>query len=144
MKLTATEKVCQGAALLLALLGFFALVALTSGCYSTDCGSKTIVGNHYSLPKLSSDATDFDFEIYQSTEGAVVYTRKDSLVKIDYYNVYTNHVFGIWDKVGEMKPAVEIEPLEVGAAVSPCETAAATTNAASGAPGVSSTSAREE
>ena len=32
MKLTATEKVCQGAALLLALLGFFALVALTNGC----------------------------------------------------------------------------------------------------------------
>ena len=138
-----TEKVCQGAALLLALLGFFALVALTSGCYSTDCGSKTIVGNHYSLPKLSSDATDFDFEIYQSTEGAVVYTRKDSLVKIDYYNVYTNHVFGVWDKVGEMKLAVEIEPLEVGATVSPCETAAPA-NAASGAPGVSSTSAREE
>ena len=143
MKLTATEKVCQGAALLLALLGFFALVAMTSGCYSTDCGSKTIVGNHYSLPKLSSDATDFDFEIYQSTEGAVVYTRKDSLVKIDYYNVYTNHVFGVWDKVGEMKLAVEIEPLEVGATVSPCETAAPT-NAASGAPGVSSTSSREE
>ena len=32
MKLTATEKVCQGAALLLALLGFFTLVALASGC----------------------------------------------------------------------------------------------------------------
>jgi hypothetical protein len=116
------EKVCQGAALMLALLGFFTLVALTSGCYSTDCGSKTIVGNHYSLPKLSSDATDFDFEIYQSTEGAVVYTRKDSLVKIDFFNAYTNHIFGIWDKVGEMKLAVEIEPLEVGAT----ETAAST------------------
>ena len=93
------------------------VICFGSGCYSTDCGSKTIVGNHYSLPKLSSDATDFDIEIYQSTEGAVVYTRKDSLVKIDYYNAYTNHIFGIWDKVGEMKLAVEIEPLEVGGAV---------------------------
>ena len=103
---------------LLASLALLAcVICLGSGCYSTDCGSKTIVGNHYSLPKLSSDATDFDFEIYQSTEGAVVYTRKDSLVKIDYYNVYTNHIFGLWDKVGEMKLAVEIEPLEVGGAV---------------------------
>ena len=106
---------------LMTLLASLALLACVicfgSGCYSTDCGSKTIVGNHYSLPKLSSDATDFDFEIYQSTEGAVVYTRKDSLVKIDYYNAYTNHIFGIWDRVGEMKLAVEIEPLEVGGAV---------------------------
>ena len=112
---------------LMTLLASLALLACVicfgSGCYSTDCGSKTIVGNHYSLPKLSSDATDFDFEIYQSTEGAVVYTRKDSLVKIDYYNAYTNHIFGIWDRVGEMKLAVEIEPLEVGGAVTvePCE-----------------------
>ena len=112
---------------LMTLLASLALLACVicfgSGCYSTDCGSKTIVGNHCSLPKLSSDATDFDFEIYQSTEGAVVYTRKDSLVKIDYYNTYTNHIFGIWDRVGEMKLAVEIEPLEVGGAatVEPCE-----------------------
>lgn len=105
---------------LLASLALLAcVICFGSGCYSADCGSKTIVGNHYSLPKLSSDATDFDFEIYQSTEGAVVYTRKDSLVKIDYYNAYTNHIFGIWDKVGEMKLAVEIEPLEVGG--EPCE-----------------------
>ena len=93
------------------------VICFGSGCYSTDCGSKTIVGNHYSLPKLASDATDFDFEIYQSTEGAVVYTRKDSLVTIDYYNAYTNHIFGIWDRAGEMKLAVEIEPLEVGGVV---------------------------
>jgi hypothetical protein len=116
------ERLVQGLALFAALGAFAAVVALTSGCYSTDCGSKTIVGNHYSLPKLSSDATDFDFEIYQSTEGAVVYTRKDSLVKIDFFNAYTNHIFGVWDKVGEMKLAVEIEPLEVGAT----ETAAPT------------------
>ena len=105
------EKVLQGFALLMALVLFFTVVALTSGCYSPDCGSKTVVGNHYSLPKLSSDSTDFDFEIYESTEGAVVYTRKDSRVGIIFSNVYTNSIFGVWNKIGLMTLAVEIEPL---------------------------------
>ncbi len=105
------ERAMQGLALLMALVLFFTVVALTSGCYSPDCGSKTVVGNHYSLPKISSDSTDFDFEIYESTEGAVVYTRKDSRVGITFSNVYTNCIFGIWDKAGLMTLSVEIEPL---------------------------------
>ena len=105
------ERAMQGLALLMALVLFFTVVALTSGCYTPDCGSKTVVGNHYSLPKISSDSTDFDFEIYESTEGAVVYTRKDSRVGITFSNVYTNCIFGIWDKAGLMTLAVEIEPL---------------------------------
>ncbi len=105
------ERAMQGLALLMALVLFFTVVALTSGCYSPDCGSKTVVGNHCSLPKISSDSTDFDFEIYESTEGAVVYTRKDSRVGITFSNVYTNCIFGIWDKAGLMTLSVEIEPL---------------------------------
>ena len=105
------EKAMQGLALLMSLVLFFTVVALTSGCCSPDCGSKTVVGNHYSLPKISSDSTDFDFEIYESTEGAVVYTRKDSRVGITFSNVYTNCIFGIWDKAGLMTLSVEIEPL---------------------------------
>lgn len=91
------------------------IVALSiwlTGCRSADCGSRTVVGSHTALPKLSSDASDLDVEVYESVEGAVVYTRKDSRVEIEYANCYTNKVFGIWDKVGSMVLKVVIEPVE--------------------------------
>jgi len=90
-----------------------ALVLLAiCGCTSPDCGSKTIVGNHYALPKVSNDTSNTDIEVYESTEGAVVYTRRDSKVEIEYQNSYTNHVLWIWDKVGVMVLKVIIEPLD--------------------------------
>lgn len=107
-------RVMKGLAILFVMLAALCAMCILCGCYSADCGSKTVVGNHYSLPKISSDATNFDFEIYESTEGAVVYTRRDSLVRIDFSNVYTNRIFGIWNKFGVMNLSVEIEPLEVG------------------------------
>ena len=90
-----------------------AIAACALGCRSTDCGSKTVVGNHTALPKLSSDASDLDIEVYESTEGAVVYTRKDSHVEIAYTNNYTNTILGIWERRGAMTLGVTIAPCEV-------------------------------
>lgn len=97
-----------------------AIAAALVGCYSENMGSKTIVGNHYSLPKLSDEATSTDFEIYESTEGAVVVTRRGSKVGITYENTYTNHILGVWTKVGHMELGVEIEPLAEETAPEPC------------------------
>ena len=90
-----------------------ALAACALGCKSTECGSRTVVGNHTALPKLSSDASDLDVEVYESTEGAVVYTRKDSHVEIAFTNNYTNTILGIWERRGAMTLGVTIAPCEV-------------------------------
>ena len=94
--------------------GVIAIAVWTSGCRSADCGSRTIVGNRTVLPKLSSDASDLDVEVYESTEGAVVYTRKDSRVEIAYTNIYTNTILGVWERYGTMMLGVTIEPTEGG------------------------------
>lgn len=98
--------------------GVIAIAVWTSGCRSADCGSRTVVGNHTALPKLSSDASDLDVEVYESTEGAAVYTRKDSRVEITFTNNYTNTILGIWDRRGMMVLGVIIEPTQGEA---PCE-----------------------
>ena len=98
----------------LGIIALFVIVLLcASGCKSADCGSKTVVGNHTALPKLSSDASDLDVEVYESTEGAVVYTRKDSHVEIAFTNNYTNTILGIWERRGAMTLGVTIAPCEV-------------------------------
>lgn len=113
--LTPLEKAIGGLALLSFLVSLLAISLLLGGCTSPDCGSKTIVGNHYALPKVSNDTSDTDIEVYESTEGAVVYTRKDSRVEIEYSNAYTNSVaYGLWGKVGNMALKVAIEPLDCG------------------------------
>lgn len=89
--------------------------AYLCGCMSENMGSKTIVGNHYALPKLSNEASNTDFEVYESTEGAIIATRRDSKVTIGFSNSYTNSIFGIWDKSGTMNLTVDIEPLAVDA-----------------------------
>lgn len=99
-----------------------ALSTMLAGCMGENVGSRTIVGNHYALPKLSNESTNTEFEIYESTEGAVVYTRRDSKVTIDFSNCYTNTILGIWDKAGTMRLTVGIEPLAVDTTESPSYT----------------------
>ena len=97
----------------LGIIALFVVVLLcASGCRSADCGSKTVVGNHTAYPKLSSDASDLDIEVYESTEGAMVYTRKDSQVEIAFTNNYTNTILGIWERRGAMTLGVTIAPCE--------------------------------
>ncbi len=98
----------------IALLLFATLiVAVCTGCVNADTGSRTVIGNHYALPKLSTTGSEVECQIYESTEGATVATRKDSRVAITYANAYTNNILGLWEKVGKMTLAVEVEPLQV-------------------------------
>jgi len=108
--LTSVEKALGGCGLLSFLVSLLG-IGLLCGCASPDCGSKTIVGNHYSLPKISNDTSNTDIEVYESTEGASVYTRKDSKVVISFKNDTTTDIIGMWKKVGTMALTVEIEPL---------------------------------
>jgi len=120
--LTPVEKALGGCGMLSFLVSLFIIGCLLGGCYSADCGSKTIVGNHFALPKVTNETSNTDIEVYESTEGAVVYTRRDSKVKITYGNHYTNNVCGLWQKVGSMELAVEIEPLDCsGEAEAECD-----------------------
>lgn len=94
-----------------------AIAFLTGGCWSESMGSKTIVGNHKALPKISNDTSNTDVEVYESTEGAVVYTRRDCEVEIAYSNVYTNSImFGAWESFGNMNLGVKIVPMDVSGA----------------------------
>ena len=111
------EGVLGGCGLLLILACILLIAHLLGGCATADCGSKTIVGNHFALPKVSNATSDTDIEVYESTEGAVVYTRKDSRVEIEYGNAYTNSIaFGLWGKTGSMALKVAIEPLDCSGA----------------------------
>ncbi len=95
---------------------FFAtlLISVCAGCVNADTGSRTVIGNHYALPKVSTTGGEVEFNLYESTEGAVVTTRKDLRVAITYSNAYTNSILGVWEKFGKMTLEVEVEPLEVG------------------------------
>ncbi len=100
-----------------ALIACVWLLGLCSGCI-TEQGSRTVVGNHFALPTFSSAGDEIDCKIYESVEGAVVTTRKNCLVEIAYLNSYTNNICGVWDKVGEMKLTVKVEPLSDSSASS--------------------------
>ncbi len=89
-----------------------ALMALVPGCITGETGSRTVIGNHFALPKLSTPSGDVEIMVYESTEGASVTTRKDSRVEISYSNHYTNTVLGVWNKRGEMVLTVKVEPLQ--------------------------------
>ncbi len=87
-----------------------ACVCLLSGCM-TETGSRTVVGEHFALPTFSTVNDEFDCKIYESVKGAVVTTRKNSLVKITYTNKTKASVLGMYDDDSQMTLTVEIEPL---------------------------------
>ena len=121
------EKVCQGAALLLALLGFFTLVALTNGCrslFGEHTGANIVAGEHVILPEVS-DATDaFAIRIFRTLKGVWFWTGKGYQIDLVYSNCYTNTYFGCVTTRDCMTVKATLVPCETDA-----ETTAATTNA---------------
>ena len=118
MKLTATEKVCQGAALLLALLGFFVLVALTNGCLYRGC--KVVEGTDIAVG-LSVPGTEDTIQLnaLNYLSGFRLGVAENAALTLRYTCATTNSYFGV----------VHSETVKsIDATVSPCETAA-TTNA---------------
>ncbi len=87
-----------------------ACLVCCAGCV-TETGSVTVVGEHFALPTLSSVNDEVDIKIYESVEGAVVKTRKNSLVKITYHNKSKTTALGCYDDDSDMTLTVEIEPL---------------------------------
>ena len=118
MKLTATEKVCQGAALLLALLGFFGLVALTSGCLYRGC--KVVEGTDIAVG-LSVPGTEDTIQLnaLNYLSGFRLGVAENAALTLRYTCATTNTYFGV---------AHSETVKSIDATVSPCETAA-TTNA---------------
>ena len=113
-----TEKVCQGAALLLALLGFFALVALTSGCLYK--GAKITEGVDLAVG-LSVPGTEDTLQLnaLNYLSGFRLGVAENAALTLRYTCATTNTYFGV----------VHSETVKsIDATVSPCETAA-TTNA---------------
>lgn len=84
--------------------------AVLAGCMSEYTGSRTIVGEHMSLPELSDGSDSVSLRIYESVNGAKVWTAKDCNVKIAYTNAYTNTYFGIIQRQDSMMLSVRIEP----------------------------------
>ena len=116
MKLTATERACQGAALLLALLGFFALVALTSGCLYK--GAKITEGVDLAVG-LSVPGTEDTLQLnaLNYLSGFRLGVAENAALTLRYTCATTNSYFGV----------VHSETVKsIDATVSPCETAAAT------------------
>ena len=110
------EKVCQGAALMLALLGFFALVALTSGCLYK--GAKITEGVDVAVG-LSVPGTEDTLQLnaLNYLSGFRLGVAENAALTLRYTCATTNTYFGV----------VHSETVKsIDATVSPCETAATT------------------
>lgn len=95
-------------------IAIVAIAAAVCGCaWDKEMGSRTVVGNHRVLPKVCTNDGNAEIDIYETVEGAVITTRKDSKVEVEYDNAYTNSIFGVWDWWGRMKLKVYVEPLAV-------------------------------
>lgn len=88
------------------------LLAAVSGCTSSYTGSRTVVGEQFSLPELSDSSDSVSLRVYESVKGAKVWTAKDCNVSIAYSNAYTNTYFGIFELRDSMTLSVMIEPTE--------------------------------
>ena len=93
---------------------FAAVLCLLGGCMSENTGSSTIVGEQIALPEITDSSDSIAVRVYESIEGARVWTARDSKVSIYYENVYTNDYMGMFTTRKSMQLYAEIEPLEVG------------------------------
>ncbi len=106
-----TEKFCQGAALLLALLSFFALVALTSGCLYK--GAKITEGVDLAVG-LSVPGTEDTLQLnaLNYLSGFRLGVAENAALTLRYTCATTNSYFGV----------VRSETVKsIDATVSPCE-----------------------
>ena len=113
-KLSPLERVCTGAALLLALAFLLAFAACLSGCANPNTATSTIIGEQLALPEISDATDNISVRVYESIKGARVWTAKDSVVSVEYANTYTNSYFGIVETRDTMQLKVKVEPCEVG------------------------------
>lgn len=96
------------------MLGAALAAALLAGCTSPEyTGSRTVVGEQFSLPELSDSSDSVSLRVYESVKGAKVWTAKDCNVTIAYTNACTNTYFGVVESRDYMTLNVEIEPCEV-------------------------------
>ena len=112
MKLTATEKVCQGAALLLALLGFFALVALTNGCIYK--GAKITEGTDLAIG-LNVPSTDgsLQLQILNYLSGFRLGVAENAALTVEYTAIATNSYFGCVHTETTKHVKAKVEPCEM-------------------------------
>ena len=87
--------------------------ALLAGCASENTGSRTIVGRQTALPELSDSSDSVSLRIYESVEGAKVWTAKDCNVHIAYTNDHHKTYFGVLESRGHMMLNVKIEPCDM-------------------------------
>lgn len=95
----------------MALVALLGLLTGVFGCKNTNTGSRIIVGDVTSLPKIADAADNISIEVLLMMTGASVWTAKDSLVKVIYSNTYTNEYCGIIERKGNQTLKVEVEPL---------------------------------
>lgn len=116
INITKCEKTSLGALLLQSLLFVIFIGSLCSGCkaFYENSGADIDVGDTTVPLKLKEPTSSFDLEFLFTLTGAKVWTAKDSNVKVNYRNTYTNnYLFGLVDKKGVQDFEVEVEPVSV-------------------------------
>ena len=114
-----TERVCQGAALMLALLGFFGLVALTGGCLYK--GAKITEGVDLAVGiNVPSTEGALQLQLLNYLSGFRLGVAENAALTVEYSSAETNSYFG----------CVHVRTAKrVKAKVEPCEVSPAATNA---------------
>ena len=90
-----------------------ALAALLVGCRSENTGVSAAVGDITTLPEISDASDNVSVKVLYMMTGARVWTAKDSNVKDEYRNVYTNDYIGVFHTRGQQDLAVTVEPVAV-------------------------------
>lgn len=114
--LTKYEKASLCALLLQPLLFALLIGSFCSGCktFYENSGANIDVGDTTVPLKLKEPISQFDLEFLFTLTGARVWTAKDSNVKVNYRNTYTNnYLFGLVDKKGVQDFEVDVVPVSV-------------------------------
>lgn len=87
-----------------------------AGCVSKYTGSRTVVGEQMAFPELTDSSDSVSLRVFESIKGARIWTAKDSRVRVEYANTYTNLYFGVVETRDAMRLTVDIEPKAAGSA----------------------------
>lgn len=112
MNFSRFERACAGLVSLFLMTAMIALLSLAGGCVNPNTGTCTVIGEQMALPEITDSGDNVSIRVYESIKGARVWTAKNSVVSVEYFNAYTNSYFGIVETCDSMRLKVKVEPCE--------------------------------
>lgn len=84
-------------------------VCLLAGCV-TEQVSRIVVGSHFALPTISSVSDEVDIKVFESVDGAIVQTRKNSIVTTEYKYTSKSSILNMYEDDSQVTLTVTVNP----------------------------------